>query len=102
MCKQHWQLQVRASVLLMKLNICLKPEAIFLFNSFIFFFLTLTLRKSPCSCSKVFEFAFIPFLKSVSFPGRCHCSDGFTGDGLTCVDINECVDSSHDCHADAG
>mmetsp|Transcript_61107 Transcript_61107/g.144304 ORF Transcript_61107/g.144304 Transcript_61107/m.144304 type:complete len:226 (-) Transcript_61107:1050-1727(-) len=31
----------------------------------------------------------------------CHCNDGYTGDGLSCVDDNECLSGSHACSSNA-
>lgn len=27
----------------------------------------------------------------------CHCDDGFSGDGVTCHDVDECADGLHQC-----
>ncbi|XP_065842864.1 uncharacterized protein [Oscarella lobularis] len=32
---------------------------------------------------------------------ECNCKPGYTGNGVSCADINECTDGSHDCHANA-
>lgn len=31
----------------------------------------------------------------------CDCRPGFTGDGLHCHDVDECLDQMHHCHANA-
>ena len=31
----------------------------------------------------------------------CKCADGFSGDGVTCVNSNECVSGNHNCHVEA-
>ena len=29
---------------------------------------------------------------------ECSCNDGFSGDGITCADVDECIDGTHNCH----
>mmetsp|Transcript_52327 Transcript_52327/g.104816 ORF Transcript_52327/g.104816 Transcript_52327/m.104816 type:complete len:178 (+) Transcript_52327:363-896(+) len=31
----------------------------------------------------------------------CSCNTGYSGDGFSCSDVNECSLDAHDCHADA-
>jgi len=32
---------------------------------------------------------------------KCGCNPGYTGDGVTCTNVDECQSQSDDCHANA-
>lgn len=40
-----------------------------------------------------------PHAVCLEMPARCACADGYTGDGMTCVDVDECTAGTSGCPA---
>jgi hypothetical protein len=56
---------------------------------------SLTTKTLPTICSRCSHFA------QCAGGVFCKCIPGYTGDGFTCVELNECIEGIHNCHESA-
>lgn len=55
------------------------------------------------SCKNKIKFLYVQDIYLISFKGsyQCRCQDGFTGNGISCRDINECLTNNGGCDQNA-